>query len=72
MSDGIRRIIAILVLVAGAALLWVTGNSSHSAEAANNEIRATVAANQELAADFVVAALNGTKHSHGIDAGERH
>jgi hypothetical protein len=50
MSDGIRRIVAILVLVAGAALLWVTGNSSHSAEAANNEIRATVSANQELAA----------------------
>ena len=29
-------------------------------------------ANQELAPDFFVAALDGTKNAHGIDAGEGH
>ena len=49
MSDGTRRFIAVLIMVAGAALLWLAGRSSGGAEAARNEVDATVASAREQA-----------------------
>jgi len=49
MSDGLRRMVAILILAAGAALLWLGGRSSNDAQAAKNELEATVAAAREQA-----------------------
>ncbi len=59
MSNGIRRIIAIIVLVAGAALLWVAGHSANDAEAARSELDSTVAYARERAASHDPR-LNGT------------
>ena len=50
MSDGIRRLAAVLILVAGAALLWLAGQHSHDAEAAKNDLDSTVAYAREHAA----------------------
>jgi len=47
MSDGIRRFAAVLILVAGAALLWLAGQHSNDAEAAKNDLDSTVAAARE-------------------------
>ena len=50
MSDGIRRLAAVLILIAGAALLWLAGPHSHDAEAAKNDLDSTVAYAREHAA----------------------
>ena len=49
MSDGTRRFLAVLVMLAGAAFLWLAGSSSGGAEAARNEVDATVASAREQA-----------------------
>jgi len=49
MSDGIRRFAAILILIAGAALLWLAGQRSNDAEAAKNDLDSTVAYAREHA-----------------------
>src|SRR5208337_4637650 len=49
MSDGIRRLAAVIILVAGAALLWLAGQHSHDAEAAKNDLDSTVAYAREHA-----------------------
>ncbi|HEY4978747.1 MAG TPA: hypothetical protein VII25_06260, partial [Candidatus Acidoferrum sp.] len=50
MSNGIRRIIAIVVLVLGAALLWIARDSVREAESAKSDLDATVAYARERAA----------------------
>src|SRR5208337_2452926 len=50
MSDGIRRFAAVLILVAGSALLWLAGQHSNDAEAAKNDLDSTVAYARERAA----------------------
>ena len=50
MSNGIRRLAAILILVAGAVLLWLAGQHSRDAEAAKNNLDSTVAYAREHAA----------------------
>ncbi len=50
MSDGIRRLAAIFILLVGAALLWLAGLHSHDAEAARNELDSTVTYAREHAA----------------------
>ena len=50
MSDGIRRIIALSVLLLGTGLLWVVGRSNDDAENAKNDQDATLAANRERSA----------------------
>ena len=50
MSDGIRRTAAILVVVAATALLWLAKPSTNDAEAAKNELDASVAYARERAA----------------------
>ena len=50
MTDGIRRVVAIFILVAGSALLWLGGLHSHGAEAAKGELDSTVAFARERAA----------------------
>ena len=49
MSDGTRRFLAVLIMVLGAAFLWLAGRSSGGAEAAKNEVDATVASAREQA-----------------------
>jgi hypothetical protein len=49
MSNGIRRFAAVLILVAGAALLWLAGQHSNDAEAAKNDLDSTVAYARERA-----------------------
>ncbi len=49
MSDGTRRSIAVLIMVLGAAFLWLAGRSSGGAQAAKNEVDATVASAREQA-----------------------
>jgi hypothetical protein len=50
MSDAIRRFAAVLILVAGAALLWLAGQHSNDAEAAKDDLNSTVAYAREHAA----------------------
>jgi len=50
MTDGIRRIVALSVLLLGTGLLWVAGRSTNDAENAKNDQEATLAANRERAA----------------------
>ena len=50
MSNGIRRFAAVLILVAGAALLWLAGRHSNDAEAAKDDLDSTVAYAREHAA----------------------
>ena len=50
MSNGIRRIVAVFILIVGAALLWLAGHSTNDAEAAKSELEATVAYARERAA----------------------
>src|SRR5208283_6071820 len=49
MSDGTRRVIAVLIMMLGGAFLWLAGRSSGGAEAAKNEVDATVASAREQA-----------------------
>jgi hypothetical protein len=49
MSNGFRRVIAIVILLLGAALLWLAGHSTGDAEAAKSELDATVAFARERA-----------------------
>ena len=49
MSDGTRRFIAVVIMVVGGAFLWFAGRSSGDAEAARNEVHATVASASEQA-----------------------
>ena len=50
MSDAIRRFAAVLILVAGAALLWLAGRHSNDAGAAKDDLDSTVAYAREHAA----------------------
>jgi hypothetical protein len=50
MSDGIRRIVALSVLLLGTGLLWVAGRSNNDEANAKNDQDATLAANRERAA----------------------
>jgi len=50
MSDGIRRIVALSVLLLGTGLLWVAGRSNNDAENAKSDQDATLAANRERSA----------------------
>ncbi len=50
MSNGIRRIIAVAILLVGAALLWLAGHSTNDAEAAKSEMESTVAYARERVA----------------------
>jgi len=50
MSDGIRRIAAVLFLLAGVAFLWLAGGQTEGAQAARNEVDSTIAMAQEHAA----------------------
>ena len=50
MSDGIRRIVALSVLLVGTGLLWVMGRSNNDEANAKNDQEATLAANRERAA----------------------
>ena len=51
MADAVRKVIAILILVIGMALLWAGGHSSsNGAEAVKNETEGTLAAARERAA----------------------
>src|SRR5450755_2541001 len=49
MSNGIRRIMAVMILAAGAALLWITWHASNDAEAAKSDLDSTVAYARERA-----------------------
>lgn len=50
MSENIRRILAVLILVEGAGLLWLSGRAANDAEALKNEMDSTVAYARERAA----------------------
>ena len=50
MSDGIRRVVALSVLILGAGLLWVTGRSTNDADVAKNDQDAALAFARERAA----------------------
>jgi len=50
MSNGIRRLAAVLILIAGAALLWLAGQHSNDAAAAKDDLDSTVAYAREHAA----------------------
>src|SRR6202790_5505843 len=50
MSDGIRRIVALSVLLLGTGLLWVAGRSNNDEVNAKGDQDATLAANRERAA----------------------
>src|SRR5271165_5927868 len=50
MSDRIRRFAAVLILIAGAALLWLAGRHSNDAEAAKNDLDSTIVSAREHAA----------------------
>src|SRR6266404_5494187 len=50
MPDGIRRIVALSVLLLGTGLLWVAGRSNNDAENAKSDQDATLAANRERSA----------------------
>src|ERR1700719_148307 len=50
MSDGIRRIVALSVLLLGTGLLWVAGRSDNDEANANNDLKSTLDANRERAA----------------------
>jgi hypothetical protein len=50
MSDGIRRSVALFVLVAGTAWLWLSGRSSIETDAAKNEMDSTMASTRQRAA----------------------
>jgi hypothetical protein len=49
MSNGIRRLAAVLILFVGAALLWLAGRQSQNAQAAKNDLDSTVAYARERA-----------------------
>jgi len=50
MPDGIRRVIALSVLLARHGLLWVAGRSDNDEANANNDLKSTLDANRERAA----------------------
>ncbi len=50
MSNGIRRIIAIVILLVAAALLWLSGHSTNDAQAAKSELETTIANARERTA----------------------
>ena len=50
MSNGMRRIFAIVILFVGVSLLWLAGQGKNDAEAAKSELDATVANSRERAA----------------------
>jgi len=50
MPDGIRRVIALSVLLLGTGLLWVAGRSDNDEANANNDLKSTLDANRERAA----------------------
>jgi hypothetical protein len=50
MSNGIRRIVAIAILVASVALLWIAGHSANDAESAKADLDATEASARDRAA----------------------
>ena len=50
MSNGMRRIVAVVVLVTGAVLLWLARDAYKEAEAAKTELESTAAYARERAA----------------------
>ena len=50
MSDVLRKVIALSILIIGAALLWAGRRSSTDAQDAKNELDATLAYTRERAA----------------------
>jgi Phospholipase B len=50
MSNAVRRIIAVVILLAGAALLWIARDSAKEAEVAKSDLDATLAYARERAA----------------------
>src|SRR5271154_718119 len=51
MSDGMRRGLAVFIVLAGAILLWFTGHADQDALAAKNEVDAAIAATREHAVE---------------------
>lgn len=50
MSEAVRRLIAVLILVIGTGLLWAAGRSSNGPDAAKDEVEGSLAAARERAA----------------------
>jgi hypothetical protein len=51
MSDGMRRGLAVFIVLAGAILLWFTGHANQDAQTAKNEVDSTIAATREHAVE---------------------
>jgi Phospholipase B len=49
MSDGVRRIVAVAIMVVGGAFLWLAGRSSSGAGAAKKDLDSTIASAREQA-----------------------